>query len=115
MSEPITVKPPVFTENIAEADDFTKKHTPYIEIEMIEGAAHVTVKLGYYVAHPNEEGHFFDRIDILANETPLVHFAGIGGAVDPEVSTVLHLEPGTEITALAHCNLHGSFGATATL
>jgi len=115
MTEVLTVNAPVFTDDIASADDFTKKHTPYIEIEQLEGAAHITVKLGYYVAHPNELAHFFDRVELSCNGAPIAFFSGMPQAVEPQFSTVLNLEPGSEIVAIAHCNLHGSFGAKATI
>ena len=111
MTEPVTINAPIFTDDIAAADDFTKKHTPYLEVEELEGAAHITVKLGYYIAHPNEPGHFFDRIELTCNGVVLASFSGLPQAVDPQFSTVLYLEPGSEVVAVAHCNLHGAFGA----
>ncbi|MCL2324383.1 MAG: class II SORL domain-containing protein [Actinomycetia bacterium] len=115
MTEALVIPAPVFTDDIAAADDFTKKHTPYIEVEELEGAAHVTVKLGSYVAHPNELGHFFDRIVLSCNGAPLACFSGHPQAVEPQVSVVLNLKPGSELVAIAHCNLHGSFGAKVTV
>jgi len=115
MTEAIDITAPVFTTDLEAADDFTRKHTPYLEIEELEGAAHVTVKLGFYVSHPNEPGHFFDRIELMANGSPVAFFSGLPQIAEPQVSVVLNLKPGTEIVALAHCNLHGNFGAKATL
>ncbi|MCL2332224.1 MAG: class II SORL domain-containing protein [Actinomycetia bacterium] len=115
MTEALALTPPVFTDDSASADDFTKKHTPYLEVEELEGAFHVTVKLGYSVAHPNEPGHFFDRIELFCNGAPLAFFSGLPQAVDPQFSTVLNLAPGSELVAIAHCNLHGSFGAKITV
>jgi desulfoferrodoxin-like iron-binding protein len=115
MTEALEITTPVFTDDIASADDFTKKHTPYLEVERLEGAVHITVKLGYYVAHPNELGHFFDRIELLCNGAPLAFFSGLPQAVEAQVSCVLNVTPGSEIVAVAHCNLHGSFGAKVTV
>ena len=115
MTEVLAVTAPVFTNDIVSADDFTKKHTPYIELEELEGAVHITIKLGYYVAHPNEPGHFFDRIELSCNGAPVAFFSGMPQAVEPQFSTVLNLAPGSELVAIAHCNLHGSFGAKATV
>ncbi|MCL2881522.1 MAG: hypothetical protein FWF45_01310 [Coriobacteriia bacterium] len=115
MTEALAVPAPVFTADIVSADDFTKKHTPYIELEELEGAIHITIKLGYYVAHPNEPGHFFDRVELSCNGAPLAFFSGMPQAVEPQFSTVLNVAPGSEIIAIAHCNLHGSFGAKATV
>ena len=111
MTDTCAVPTPVFTDDIAVADDFTKKHTPYLEVEELEGAVHITVKLGYYVAHPNEPGHFFDRIELSCNGAPLAFFSGLPQAVEPQFSAVLNVARGSEIVAVAHCNLHGSFGA----
>lgn len=115
MTDTLDIAAPIFTADLESADDFTKKHTPYLEVEMLEGAAHVTVKLGYYVSHPNEPGHFFDRIELLANGTPVAFFSGMAQAVEPQLSVVLNLAPGTELTAIAHCNLHGSWGAKTVI
>jgi superoxide reductase len=95
------------------ADAFEAKHTPHIEIAVIEGVSHVTVQTSYYAPHPNEIGHFFDWIELYVAGQPVVRFAGTAEVAQPYVSVNLNLAPDTKITALAHCNLHGTWKAEA--
>lgn len=115
MSEFPVLQPINFVHDLSSADDFSRKHTPHISISEVEDIIHVTVKLGYYVVHPNEAGHFFDFIEILANGTPIARFAGAAGAVEPSITLALNVPSGTKITALASCNLHGVWKAEATV
>jgi desulfoferrodoxin-like iron-binding protein len=116
MTEVPAIAPPIFTDDLETADDFTKKHTPWLEVTPSEGSVRITVKLGHYVAHPNEPGHFFDRIELFCNDAPVAFFSGIPQTVAAQFSAILNVsEPGTEITAIAHCNLHGSWGAKTSI
>lgn len=113
MSEFPALQPINFVQDIASADDFTRKHTPHISVSAVEDKVHVTVKAAYYVAHPNEPGHFFDFIELYANGTPIARFSGSPGVVDPSISIALNVPGGTKLTALASCNLHGVWKAEA--
>ena len=111
MSDLPSLQPIHFVEDIESAEDFERKHTPHIAVARIEGKAHVTIDTGYYVAHPNEPGHFFNTIDVLVNGVPVAHFDGAAGVVDPHIELIMNIEPGSLITAIASCNLHGVWKA----
>mgnify|MGYP000272620382 len=115
MSDLPIMEPLHFVEDIESAGDFERKHTPNISIARIEGKAHVTIDAGYYFDHPNEPGHFFNYIEVLVNGTPVAHFDGAAGLVEPHVEIILNLEAGNLITALASCNLHGVWKAEHVL
>lgn len=93
------------------ADDFTKKHTPFIDATREGDTVTVTVIVGHYVAHPNTADHFIDYLELLVNHVPIARFDPSAVAVDPRITTVLHLDPETELMAIASCNLHGVWAA----
>lgn len=96
------------------AGDFEKKHTPYIECERVDDRVRVTVKVGHYVGHPNVADHFIEWIMVYAAGAPVARFGLSAVAVAPEVTCVLAVEPGTAITAMESCNLHGVWAAETT-
>jgi superoxide reductase len=98
-------------EDLDTADDFTKKHTPYIDAVRDGDSVRVTVTVGHYVAHPNTADHFIEYIELLANDAPIARFDLSAIAVDPKVSVVLHLDAGTKLAAIESCNLHGVWAA----
>lgn len=79
------------------ADAATEKHVPVIET--INGG--VKVKVGS-VAHPMEEKHYIEWIEVIADVKAYRQFLNPGGA--PEA--VFNIEA-TEVTAREHCNVHG--------
>lgn len=95
------------------AGDFEKKHTPYIECVREGDRVHVTVKVGHYVAHPNQPDHFIEWIAIRVAGAPVARFDLSAVAVDPSISCVLNVDPGTPFEALESCNLHGVWVAEA--
>jgi superoxide reductase len=95
--------------------DFEKKHTPFIAAERDGDAVRVTMKVGHYAAHPNQPDHFIQWIDLYAGDAPIAHFAFSAVAVDPEVTAVVHVDPGTVLTAMENCNLHGLWTASVTV
>ncbi len=97
------------------ADDFQKKHTPYLRVDQLEGSARVTVHVGHYVAHPNQPDHFIQWIELQANGAPIARFDLSPQAVNPEVSAVVVLDPGTVLRAVEFCNLHGLWAAEVTI
>lgn len=102
-------------EDFDSADDFTKKHTPFIDAERDGDTVTVSVAVGHYVPHPNTPDHFFEYIELLASHVPIARFDLSAVAVDPKVSAVLHLDPDTTLTAIASCNLHGVWAAEITV
>jgi len=93
------------------ADDFTKKHTPYIAAERNGDKVTVTVEVGHWVSHPNQPDHFIEWIALMAAGAPIARFDFSAVAVDPNVTVVLSLDPGTTLTAVESCNLHGLWAA----
>jgi superoxide reductase len=102
-------------EDFDTADDFTKKHTPFIDASRDGDSVTVTVAVGHYVPHPNAADHFIEWIELQVGGVPVARFDLSAIAVDPKVTAVLHLDAGTTLTALESCNLHGVWAAEITV
>ena len=89
----------LFTENTVDAA--REKHVPVIE----ETANGVRVKVGS-VAHPMEEKHQIDWIEIIADGKAYRQFLKSG-----EPPEALFEVKGDKITAREYCNLHGLWKA----
>ncbi len=85
----------LLTENTTDAA--TEKHVPVVE--KIDGGVKVTVG---EVAHPMEEKHFIEWIEVIVDGKAYRQFLNPGNA--PEA--VFHIE-GEGIIAREFCNLHG--------
>lgn len=94
-------------ENLDAAGDFEKKHTPFIECVRDGESVKATVIVGHWVSHPNQPDHFIEWIEVHADGAPVMRFDLSAVATDPNVSCVLNVPAGTEITAMESCNLHG--------
>lgn len=98
------------------ANEFERKHTPKIDVEKVGEEFLVTVKMGQYVAHPNDPDHFFDFFILYVDEIPVARFGGAPGLVAPELSFKLSPESaGRTVSAVVSCSLHGTWKAAATL
>jgi desulfoferrodoxin-like iron-binding protein len=102
-------------EDIDAADDFSKKHVPYIALERDGEWVTITVEVGHYVAHPNVPDHWIEYIAILANGAPIMTVDYAAGVVEPKVVTKAMLDPGTKVAAFERCNLHGVWAAETTV
>jgi superoxide reductase len=102
-------------EDFETADDFTKKHTPFIDAVRDGDTVTVTVAVGHYVAHPNSADHYIEFIELLVGGAPIARFDFSAVAIDPRVTVVLHLDPETVLTAIESCNLHGVWAAELTV
>ncbi len=78
-------------------DAATEKHVPVV----VQESGKVTVKVGE-VAHPMEEKHYIEWIELLADGRVYRRFLQPGDA--PEA--VFTIEAG-QVTAREYCNLHG--------
>jgi len=87
------------TENTTDAA--TEKHVPVIEL----ADASVTVKVGD-VAHPMEDAHYIEWIEILVEDKIYRQYLQAG---QPAQAT-FNLSA-TTVTARAYCNLHGLWTA----
>lgn len=87
------------TENTTDAA--TEKHVPVIEL----GDGTVTVKVGD-VAHPMEDAHYIEWIEILVEDKVYRQYLKAG-----EPAQVTFNVSATTVTARAYCNLHGLWAA----
>ena len=85
----------LLTENTVDAAK--EKHVPVVE--KIEGG--VKVKVGD-VAHPMEEKHWIEWIEVQAGSSCFFKFLNPGDAPEAEFKT-----DAADVTARAYCNLHG--------
>ncbi|MDI6900165.1 MAG: desulfoferrodoxin family protein [Anaerosomatales bacterium] len=102
-------------EDLEAASDFEKKHTPHIDVDAGGDRSVVTISVGHYVEHPNQPDHYITWIELFAGDAPIARFDLSPAVTDPVVSVAVDLEPGTELTAVEHCNLHGLWAATIAL
>jgi superoxide reductase len=102
------------TDDVEAADDFTKKHIPYIHAVREGDRVTVTVAVGHYVSHPNTPDHYIEWIELLANDVPIARFDFSAVATEPKVIALVKVDPGTKLTALESCNLHGVWAAETT-
>ncbi len=89
----------LLTENTTDAAQ--EKHVPVIE--KVEGG--IKVKVGA-VAHPMQENHYIEWIEVIADGKAYRHFLSPGDA--PEALFPVEAD---KITARAFCNLHGLWKA----
>jgi superoxide reductase len=89
----------VFLENTVDASK--EKHVPVIE----KTATGVKVKIGA-VAHPMEEKHYIEWIELIADGKAYRQFLKPGEA--PEANFEIKA---TQMTAREYCNLHGLWKA----
>lgn len=89
----------LMTENTVDAAK--EKHVPVIEI----GADAITVKVGS-VAHPMEDKHYIEWIELLADGKVYRQHLQPGQA--PEASFPVIAK---QVTAREYCNLHGHWSA----
>ncbi len=89
----------LLTENTVDAAK--EKHVPVIE----KTADGVKVKVGD-VAHPMEEKHFIQWIELIADGKSCIQFLKPGDAPEAEFKTTA-----SQVTAREYCNLHGLWKA----
>jgi desulfoferrodoxin-like iron-binding protein len=97
------------------ADDFSKKHVPFIAVSRNGDEVEVVVEVGHYVAHPNMPDHWIDQIIVYAKDAPIATYNFAAGVVAPKVVAKALLDPGAQIMASARCNLHGLWVASTTV
>jgi len=89
----------LMTENTVDAAQ--EKHVPVIEV----GANSITVKVGS-VAHPMQEEHYIEWVELLADGKAYRQFLKPGEA--PEATFPITAK---DVTAREYCNLHGHWSA----
>ncbi|PLX75706.1 MAG: desulfoferrodoxin [Desulfuromonas sp.] len=84
-------------------DAAVEKHVPVIE----KGNGTITVKVGS-VAHPMQDDHYIQWIELIADGKSYTQFLEPGGA--PEATFNITAD---KVTAREYCNLHGHWKAEA--
>ncbi|NTW29553.1 MAG: superoxide reductase [Coriobacteriia bacterium] len=102
-------------EDLTTADDFTKKHTPFVSCERTGESCEVFVEVGHAVSHPNTPDHFIEWIELRVGDATVARFDFSAVVTQPSIKCRLNLEPSTEIVAYASCNLHGVWAAGITV
>ena len=102
-------------ENLETADDFSKKHVPFIATERDGDTVTITVEVGHYVSHPNMPDHWIDLIEICAADAPIATTNFAAGVVSPKIIAVAALDAGTKVVVSGRCNLHGLWVAETTV
>jgi superoxide reductase len=96
--------------NIEEMTDLEKKHTPIIgaPLKVRKGEPfEVSVEVGKLLAHPNENGHFIEWIELFSGDTYLARVDLEPRLTVPQVKFVVALDHGHALIAKERCNLHG--------
>jgi len=102
-------------EDIDAADDFSKKHVPYVAVTRDGDTVTLTVEVGHYVAHPNVPDHWIDYIEIYANDATIATYDFAAAVIAPKITAVGQLDPGTKVMVTARCNLHGVWMTQTTV
>ena len=89
----------LYEENTVDAA--REKHVPVLE--KVDGGFKVTVGS---VAHPMQDNHYIEWIEVIAGDRVYRHFLKPGGA--PEATFAIDADA---VTARAYCNLHGLWKA----
>jgi superoxide reductase len=93
--------------DFAAADDFAKKHTPFIELAPHGDKTLVCVTVGHQVPHPNQPDHYIGWVMLLANDAPIARADFSPVATESRVEFIVSVDKGTRLRAMEHCNLHG--------
>ncbi len=101
--------------DFAGADDFTKKHTPYMTAVREGDKVTISVEVGHEVPHPNQLDHFIAYVELHAFDVPIARFDFAPSVTDPKVTVRCTLPAGTKVTAIEHCNLHGVWAYEAVV
>ncbi len=91
------------------ADDFVKKHTPYLTSQAEGEKTRVFVEVGHEVPHPNGPDHFIQWVELMVGEAPIARFTFAAAVAYPNASVLVDLPAGTRVRAVGSCNLHGLF------
>lgn len=95
---------------VEKMSDLEKKHTPVIstpkEVKKKE-PFEVVVEVGKYLAHPNENAHFIEWIELYSGKTFLARVDLVPRLTLPRVSLNVALDHEHPLTAKIRCNLHG--------
>lgn len=99
----------------AQMSDLEKKHVPVIHVAASSEPDNydVTVVVGEHMRHPNEPAHWIDWIELRSGDNLLARFDLAPVVAEPTATITLYVPDAIEITAVEHCNIHGTWGAAA--
>ena len=96
--------------------DLEKKHHPVITAPDKVKAGEcfgVTVEVGKLLAHPNENGHFIEFVDLYADYAYLARLDLTARTTCPILKVCVNLSEGSgSLRAFTRCNLHGVWEST---
>jgi len=115
MSAATVLSPINFVEDFATADDFSKKHTPFIETCGDEDVHCIFIEVGHEIPHPNQLDHHIGWIEVYADDVPVARFDLTPVTTQPKVSMFLNVPTGTRIRAVEYCNLDGFWSYEITV
>ncbi|MFA5147451.1 MAG: desulfoferrodoxin family protein [Candidatus Omnitrophota bacterium] len=85
------------------APDKVKRDEPFL----------VTIEVGKYKAHPNEQGHFIEWIELYSGDTFLFRIGLSALLTEPKVTVPVKLSHACgPLKAWEKCNLHGLWEGT---
>lgn len=97
--------------NFDNLTDLEKKHIPVIKAPQKIKAGEcfeITVEVGNYLSHPNENGHFIEFIELYAGDNYLARLDFTACRTCPTLKLCINFEKNLgPLRALTRCNLHG--------
>ncbi len=98
------------SENPAEMTDLERKHVPVIALEKVEDEVFgITAEVGKWLAHPMEQTHFIEWLEIYVNNTLAFRAEFLPEITKPKITALFVLKEGYEVFAKARCNIHGTW------
>ena len=91
-------------------EDIEKKHLPIISCpENVKKGENfeVTIEVGKLLAHPNENTHYIDSIELFAGEIFIARTSLIPVVGHPKITLTVSLTDSQNLVARTRCNLHG--------
>jgi superoxide reductase len=91
-------------------EDLEKKHVPVIECpESVKKGEpfQVTIHVGKLLAHPNENTHYIEWIELLAEDLFISRVDLVPIVTAPKVTLTISLQEAHSLKARTRCNLHG--------
>ncbi|MGR3220491.1 MAG: class II SORL domain-containing protein [Candidatus Anammoxibacter sp.] len=107
-------------ESGAEASELEKKHTPVIEVpQTIIAGEFFDVKITVgEIAHPNENEHFIQWIELSIGNVHLGRFDFVPVMTKPIITipvVLSHAGLNSSLRAVSRCNLHGLWEGTVNV
>jgi superoxide reductase len=92
--------------------DLEKKHTPVITTpEKVKKGEpfEAVIEVGKYMAHPNENAHFIEWLELYSGDTFLARVDFIPRLTTPTVKLNISIDHAHPLVARIRCNLHGTW------